>query len=89
MIDLEETWTSAFGQQNCSNLKRPTFPHNIADFSFETNAAPVGEYVDSDLREITAGHDAVLLQTVTWTDDFDDLPLAYEFGLAHGWHEVS
>ena len=45
--------------------------------------------MDSDLREMTAGQNAVLLQTMGWTDDFDDLPLAYEFGYTHGWHDVS
>lgn len=45
--------------------------------------------MDSDLREMTAGQNAVLLQTMAWTDDFDDLPLAYEFGYTHGWHDVS
>ena len=72
----------------CDKLDAPFSPQ-IAEFSFETNAAPVGGYVDSDLREMTAGRNAVLLQTMAWTDDFDDLPLAYEFGYTHGWHEVS
>lgn len=61
---------------------------DIAEFSFETNAAPVGGYVDSDLLKIFAGEDKVLLQTMAWTDDFDDLPMTYEFGFVHGWHEV-
>ena len=65
------------------------FSPQTAEFSFETNAAPIGGYVDSNLREMTAGQDAVLLQTMAWTDDFDDLPLAYEFGFTHGWHGVS
>ena len=62
--------------------------HN-AEFSFETNAAPVGGYVDADLLEITAGQDAVTLQTMAWIDDFDDLPMVYEFGYTHGWHQVA
>ncbi|CAM9572739.1 unnamed protein product [Scytosiphon promiscuus] len=37
---------------------------------------------------MTSGEDAVLLQTMGWVDDFEDLPLAYEFGYAKGWHEV-
>lgn len=60
-----------------------------AEFSFETNAAPVGGYVNSNLRQITAGQDEVLLQTMAWVDDVDDLPLTYEFGYAHGWHKVA
>lgn len=67
----------------------PPFARQIVEFYFETNAAPLGGYVDSDLREMTAGQDAVLLQTMAWTDDFDDLPLAYKFGYTHGWHDVS
>lgn len=59
-----------------------------AEYSFETNAAPVGGYVDSDLRQITAGKDRVLLQTMAWTDDFEDLPMTYEFGYVPGWVEV-
>lgn len=53
-----------------------------------TNAAPIGGYVDSDLRQIVAGQDEVMLQTMAWTDDFEDLPMVYEFGYTHGWHEV-
>lgn len=40
------------------------------------------------MMRITAGQDAVTLQTVGWTDDVDDLPMAYEFGYTQGWHEV-
>ena len=40
------------------------------------------------MMRITAGRDAVTLQTMGWTDDFDDLPMAYEFGYTNGWHEV-
>lgn len=65
------------------------FSRRRAEYSFETNAAPVGGCVGSDLREMTAGQDAVLLQTMAWTDDFEDLPLAYEFGHAPGWVRVS
>lgn len=61
---------------------------HVAEFSFETNAAPIGGFVDSDVRRITAGQDAVTLQTMGWIDDFDDLPVVYEFGYTHGWHEV-
>lgn len=28
------------------------------------------------------------MQTMGWIDDFDDLPIAYEFGFIHGCHEV-
>lgn len=31
----------------------------------------------------------MLLQTISWADDVDDLPLAYEFGYAHGLLDVS
>ncbi|CAM9843656.1 unnamed protein product, partial [Ectocarpus sp. 4 AP-2014] len=59
-----------------------------SEFSFETNAAPVGGYVSSDLLQVYAGEDTVLLHTMGWTDDFEDLPMTYEFGYTHGWHEV-
>ena len=60
----------------------------FVEFSFETNAPPVGGYVTSDMMRITGGQDAVTLQTLDWTDDFDDLPMAYEFGFTQGWREV-
>eukprot|EP00903_Cladosiphon_okamuranus_P011441 g10779.t1 len=59
-----------------------------SEYSFETNTAPIGGYVDVDLRQITAGQDVVTLKTMAWIDDFDDLPMVYEFGYTHGWHEV-
>lgn len=59
---------------------------DVAEFSFETNAAPVGGYVESDLLNIVAGEDTVLLQTMAWKDDFDDLPISFEFAFIHGWH---
>ncbi|CAM9207243.1 unnamed protein product, partial [Ectocarpus fasciculatus] len=61
--------------------------HN-AEFAFETNAPPVGGYVVSDILRMTSGEDKVLLETTGWTDDFDDLPVAYEFGYTHGRLEV-
>lgn len=66
----------------------PSESTQISEFFFETNAAPVGGYVDSDLRRMTAGQDKVVLQTMGWTDDIDDLPMVYEFGYTNGWHEV-
>lgn len=59
-----------------------------AEYTFETNAAPVGGHVTSDLRLVTAGRDKVLLETMAWVDNFEDLPMAYEFGYVHGWEEV-
>lgn len=59
-----------------------------AEFSFETNAPPVGGHLTSDRLSITAGVDTVVLESTTWTDDFDDLPVSYAFGYTHGWHEV-
>ncbi|CAM9477456.1 unnamed protein product, partial [Ectocarpus sp. 8 AP-2014] len=50
--------------------------------------APVGGHASSDLLQVYAGEDAVMLQTKGWTDDFEDLPMTYEFGYSHGWHEV-
>lgn len=35
-----------------------------------------------------AGQETVLLKTMAWTDDLDDLPMVYEFGRAHGRHDV-
>ena len=70
------------------NLLCQPFAHNVAEYSFETNAAPVGGYVDTDQRQITAGRDTVLLQTMAWTDDFDDLPVTYQFGYTHGLRKV-
>ncbi|CAM9530425.1 unnamed protein product [Hapterophycus canaliculatus] len=35
-----------------------------------------------------SSQDEVLLHTVGWVDDFEDLPMAYEFGYVFGWHEV-
>ena len=37
---------------------------------------------------MSAGEETVLLQSEAWIDDFDDLPMSYEFGLAYGRHEV-
>lgn len=62
--------------------------HLVLEFSFQTNAPPVGGYVSSNMMRITAGQDAVTLQTLGWTDNVEDLPMAYEFGYAQGWHEV-
>ncbi len=59
-----------------------------AEYSFETNAAPVRGYVNSNQRQITSGLDMVLMQTMGWTDDFDDLPMTYQFGYSHGWQDV-
>ncbi|CAM9181833.1 unnamed protein product, partial [Ectocarpus sp. 8 AP-2014] len=59
-----------------------------SEISFETNAAPVGGYVSSDLLQVYAGENTVALHTVGWTDDFEDLPMIYEFGYTHGSHEV-
>ncbi|CAM9632430.1 unnamed protein product [Ectocarpus sp. 6 AP-2014] len=59
-----------------------------SEFSIETNDAPVGGHVSSDLLQVHAGEDAVMLQTLGWTDDFEDLPMTYEFGYSHGWHEI-
>ncbi|CAN0003126.1 unnamed protein product [Pylaiella littoralis] len=67
--------------------KRPD--GRLFQYSFETNTTPVGGYINSDLLQITAGQDKVLLQAMAWTDDFEDLPMAYEFGYVHGWVEVS
>lgn len=61
---------------------------DVSEFSFETNAAPVGGYVASDLLNMVAGEDTVLLQTMAWNDDVDDLPISYKFGFIHGWHHV-
>ncbi|CAM9627610.1 unnamed protein product, partial [Ectocarpus sp. 12 AP-2014] len=58
------------------------------EFAFETNAPPVGGYVVSDILRMTSGEDKALLQTAGWADDFGDLPMAYEFGYAHGRLEV-
>ncbi|CAM9632287.1 unnamed protein product, partial [Ectocarpus sp. 6 AP-2014] len=57
-------------------------------FAFETNAPPVGGYVVSDILRMTSGEEKALLQTAGWADDFGDLPMAYEFGYAHGRLEV-
>lgn len=85
-------------------LARPTILHPLAlsfspisplrrsavppEFSFEANAPPVGGYVTSKQLAVSAGQDTVLLQSEAWIDDFDDLPMAYEFGLAYGRHEI-
>lgn len=42
----------------------------------------------SDCLLATAGEDTVLLTSTAWTDDFDDLPVSYEFGYVNGWHQV-
>lgn len=69
------------------HLSLPLSP-SFAEFSFETNAPPVGGYLESDRLTATSGVDTVQLKSVAWTDDFDDLPMSYVFGYAHGWHEV-
>lgn len=58
------------------------------EFSFEANAPPVGGYVTSKQLTVSAGEDLALLHSEAWIDDFEDLPIAYEFGLAYGRHEV-
>lgn len=62
-------------------------PH--PEFTFETNSPPVGGYLISDLLSATAGVDSVTLQSTSWTDDFDDLPVSYAFGYAHGWQDIT
>lgn len=59
-----------------------------AEFSFQTNAPPSGGHVESDHSAISAGIDTVLLHSVGWTDDVDDLPLTHSFGYVQGYHEV-
>lgn len=59
------------------------------EFSFETNSPPVGGYLISDLLSATAGVDSVTLRSTSWTDDFDDLPVSYAFGYAHGWQDIA
>ncbi|CBJ29023.1 conserved unknown protein [Ectocarpus siliculosus] len=59
-----------------------------AEFSFETNAPPSGGHLKSDRLSATAGVNPVVLQTLGWTDDIDDLPLTYSFGYIQGYHEV-
>ncbi|CAM9609633.1 unnamed protein product, partial [Ectocarpus fasciculatus] len=59
-----------------------------AEFSFETNAPPSGGHVKSDRLSAIAGVNPVVLQTLGWTDDVDDLPLTYSFGYIHGYQEV-
>lgn len=59
-----------------------------AEFSFETNAPPVGGYLVSDRLAVTAGVERVVLQSTAWTDDFEDLPVKYEFGYTNGWLDV-
>lgn len=61
---------------------------HVAEFAFETNAPPVGGYVISDILRMTSGEDKALLGSAGWTDDFDDLPMTYEFGYTHGRFEV-
>lgn len=48
----------------------------------------MGGYVTSKQLTVTGGEDTVLLQSQEWMDDFDDLPISYEFGMAYGMHEV-
>lgn len=59
-----------------------------SEFSFDTNSPPVGGYIITDLLSATAGVDSVTLQSTSWTDDFDDLPVSYAFGYAHGWKHI-
>lgn len=81
------------------NLEQERYPPNLetycqccsyndAEFAFETNSAPIGGYADSNQRQVTSGRDMVLMQTMGWTDDFDDLPMTYQFGYTHGWQNV-
>ena len=58
------------------------------EFSFEVNAPPVGGYLLSEQLTVSAGVETVLLQSEAWIDDYDDLPMFYEFGLAYGTHDV-
>lgn len=44
--------------------------------------------MESDHSAISAGIDTVLLHSVGWTDDVDDLPLTHSFGYVQGYHEV-
>ena len=59
-----------------------------AEFSFATNAPPAGGHVESDLPSVTAAVDKVLLQSLGWTDDVDDLPLKHSFGFLYGYQEA-
>ncbi|CAN0380730.1 unnamed protein product, partial [Laminaria digitata] len=52
---------------------------SIPEFSFEANAPPVGGYVTSKQLTASAGEETVRLQSEAWIDDFDDLPMSYEF----------
>lgn len=49
----------------------------LAEFSLETNAPPAGGHLESDLLSVTAGVDELLLLSLGWTDDVDDLPLTH------------
>ena len=60
----------------------------VAEFSFVTNAAPSGGHLESDRSSVTAAVDTILLHSVGWTDDVDDLPLTHAFGYMQGYQEV-
>lgn len=64
------------------------FHPTAVEFSFEANAPPMGGYVTSKQLTVSAGVDTVLLQSEAWIDNYDDLPMSYEFGLAYGTHDV-
>ncbi|CAM9178019.1 unnamed protein product, partial [Sphacelaria rigidula] len=60
-----------------------------ADITIDTNAPPVGGYIACDRSSIVAGVDEVLLHSIGWTDDYEDLPIMHSFGYVHGYREVT
>lgn len=43
--------------------------------------------MESDSLSVAAAVDTVLLQSLGWTDDVEDLPLTHSFGFVYGYQE--
>lgn len=63
--------------------------NDCPDITIDTNAPPVGGYIACDRSSIVAGVDEVLLHSIGWTDDYEDLPIMHSFGYVHGYREVT
>ncbi|CAM9187348.1 unnamed protein product, partial [Hapterophycus canaliculatus] len=81
VLGAGQAYTFSLSAMDSSGLE------GYAEFTIETNAPPSGGHLQSDRLSVTAAVDPVLLRSLGWTDDVDDLPLTHSFGYVQGYQE--
>lgn len=59
-------------------------PKGYAQISVLVNSAPFGGYIVASPTAGTAALDTFYIASLGWTDEVDDLPLAFGFSYANG-----